>query len=39
MEQSVPLDAEEREKLETILNRARKTRAISLARESEAKDS
>jgi predicted DNA binding CopG/RHH family protein len=30
MEQSVPLDAEEREKLDSILNRARKTRAISL---------
>ena len=30
MEQSVPLDSEEREKLDSILNRARKTRAISL---------
>ncbi len=37
MEQSVPLDAEEREKLDSILNRARKTRAVSAARESEAK--
>jgi hypothetical protein len=37
MEQSVPLDPEEREKLDSVLNRARKTRAAKMARESEPK--
>ncbi len=32
MEQSVPLDPEEREKLDSFLNRARKNRAVNMAK-------